>query len=74
MKYKITDIKIPANSKEDVLNYVKNKFKISDLKDFKIYKRSIDARNKSDVKLIYQVVVETNKDLSKVIVFNSASM
>ena len=65
MKYKITDIKIPANSKEDVLNYVKNKFKISDLKDFKIYKRSIDARNKSDVKIIYQVVVETNKDLSK---------
>ncbi len=50
------DIKIREDlSNEDVMKYVclKNKIKLADVKDYRIVKKSIDARNKDDVHYIY---------------------
>lgn len=53
---RIRDIKIREDlSDNDVLEYTcnKNKIKLEDVKSFRIFKKSIDARNKDDVFYVY---------------------
>lgn len=53
---RIKDIKIRNDfTNDELLCYVakKNKISLQDIKDFRIYKKSIDARNKDDVFYVY---------------------
>ena len=53
---KIDSLKISAKKNIDISEYVKKKYNIySGIKDFSILKKSIDAREKSDIKYIYSV-------------------
>ena len=49
----------PAAKKQDIINLCAKKLKVSPkaILDLKIYKRSIDARKKNDIKFIYTVDV-----------------
>lgn len=55
---RIKDLKIKKDySKEELIKYIcdKNKIRLSDVKDYRIYKKSIDARNKDDIFYVYTV-------------------
>lgn len=57
---RIRDIKIREDlEKNELLKYTcnKNKIKLEDVKDFRIIKKSIDARNKEDVFYVYTIDV-----------------
>ena len=63
---RIKDIKIKKDfSKEELIKYIceKSKIKLTDVRDFRIYKKSIDARNKEDIFYVYTVdiLVEDEK-------------
>lgn len=63
---RISDIKLPLNHQEnDLTDSIINTLEISqhDLLGFSIFKRSYDARKKSNILLIYQLDVELSKDL-----------
>lgn len=60
MKIKISNIKILASKEILPLEYIKSKYKINDISDFKILRRSIDARDKSNVYLVYTACFKTN--------------
>lgn len=60
MKIKISNIKILANQNITPYEYLKNKYKINDIKDLKILRRSIDARDKENVYLVYTICFTTN--------------
>ncbi len=55
---RLRDVKIREDkSNEEVMKYAcqKNKISLSDVKDFRIWKKSIDARDKADVCYVYTV-------------------
>ena len=62
MRLIVEQIKVPVNTKEtEVFEIARARLKktraFSLLKDFYVYKKSIDARNKNDIKLVYSVCV-----------------
>ena len=62
---RIRDIKIRENlSNNEVLKYTckKNKIKLEDVKDFRIIKKSIDARNKDDVFYVYALDISLDNE------------
>ena len=60
---RISNIKVPVTFDEsDLCEYVKKKYNIKEIRTFKISKKSIDARKKSDVSFVYSVDVETEND------------
>lgn len=61
MHVKIANIKILADENIDLEKYLIRKYKIEDMTDFEIQKRSIDARDKTKVFLIYTVTFKTNQ-------------
>ena len=60
MKYQINNFKISPKSNLD--NEIKSKLKINNYK-YRILLKSIDARNKLDVKLVYNLMIETNEKI-----------
>ena len=60
MKYQINNFKI--SPKANIDNEIKAKLKINNYK-YKILLKSIDARNKSDVKLVYNLMIDTNEKI-----------
>ncbi|MCR4898910.1 MAG: hypothetical protein K5892_06765 [Acholeplasmatales bacterium] len=60
MKYQINNFKISPKANLD--NEIKAKLKINNYK-YKILLKSIDARNKSDVKLVYNLMIDTNEKI-----------
>ncbi|MCR5349638.1 MAG: hypothetical protein K6E20_01455 [Acholeplasmatales bacterium] len=62
MKYQINNFKIKPSEQNDLENIIKKKLKLNDFK-FKILLKSIDARNKNDIYVIYNLMVETDKPL-----------
>ncbi len=65
--YRLNNIKIMENlTEEQVIERALNKYRIrkEDVKEAYIYKRSIDARDKSDVHYNYAIDVELNKKIN----------
>lgn len=63
MKYAIDNFKISPKDQDKLETIIKNKYKLGDFK-YKIIRRSIDARKKTDVKLIYKIVIEVDKKIN----------
>ncbi len=58
---KIDSIKISAKKNINLSEFVCKKYNISGIKDFSILKKSLDARDKSDIKYIYSVCLNTDE-------------
>ena len=64
--YRLENIKIREDLiREQILEKACNKYnvKMVNIKEYKIYKKSIDARNKEDVHYNYTIDVKTNKNI-----------
>ena len=62
MRYQISDFKISPDMDGRLEDIIKEKFKLNKF-SFKIIQKSIDARHKDDIKIIYKLMVETDKAL-----------
>ena len=63
---KIDNIKISAKSNINVKEFVSNQFGLkSEISDFVILKKSLDARDKSDIKYVYSVALKTDEKSEK---------
>ena len=63
---KIDSIKISAKHKIDIKEYVSSKYcPNSEISDFSILKKSLDARDKSDIKYVYSVAFSTEENHEK---------
>jgi len=60
MKYQINEFKISPMDDELLEDIIKQKFKLNNFK-YKIIQKSIDARHKEDIKIIYKLMIETDK-------------
>ena len=63
MKYQIDNFKISPKDCDNLESIIKNRFKLDDFK-YKILHKSIDARDKSNVNLIFRLMIETNKKIN----------
>ncbi len=62
MKYQINDFKISPQDDLRLEDIIKEKYKLNNF-NFKIIQKSIDARHKDDIKIIYKLMLETEKKL-----------
>ncbi len=62
MKYQINDFKISPINDNRLEDIIKEKYKLNKF-SFKIIQKSIDARHKDDIKIIYKLMIETDKAL-----------
>ena len=62
MKYQINNFKISPMDINNLENIIKNKFHLNNFK-YEILLQSIDARDKENVKVIYNLMIDTNKTL-----------
>lgn len=62
MKYQIDNLKVEPKDANNLENILKTKFKLKNF-SYKIIHKSIDARNKNQVCLIYRLIIETNQKL-----------
>lgn len=62
MKYQIDNFKISPKDNDKLEKIIKDKYKLDNFK-YKIIQKSIDARNKENVLIIYKLLIETNKSL-----------
>ena len=66
---KIDNIKISAKSNINVKEYVLNQFLLkTEISDFMILKKSLDARDKSDIKYVYSVAFKTEEKSEKYLI------
>ena len=63
MKYKISNFKVSPKDDKNLYSLIQNKYHLHDFK-YKILQRSIDARNKDKVFLLYKLMVETKEKVS----------
>ncbi len=64
--YRIENIKIREDlEKEELIKYICKKYRINikDILSWRIYKKSIDARNKNDIFYNYTIDIESNKTI-----------
>lgn len=60
---RISNIKYPIEMpEENLIEYIVKKFKIQQLNDFRIVKKSIDARKKSDIHYTYSVDISASNE------------
>ena len=62
MKYEVINFKVDPFDKRDLYNIIKAKLKINDFK-YKIIQKSIDARDKNNIILVYKLLIETEEKL-----------
>ena len=60
MQYQIDNFKVLASNQTDLKVLIKNKFNIKGDFNYKIINKSIDARKKSEVYLVYKLLLECN--------------
>ena len=65
IKVRQIKIKVEEDNKDNLLKAISKKIHInsSDIKDYKIIKKSIDARNKNEIFFVYEVNVNTDKSV-----------
>lgn len=63
MKYIIDNFKVNPKTKNTLDEIIKEKLKINDFK-YKILHKSIDARNKEDIYLVYKLLLDTNNKIN----------
>ncbi len=63
MKYEINNFKVSPMDKRDLKEIISKIYKINNF-EYKIIQKSIDARDKSNIFIIYKLLVETNNKLS----------
>ena len=65
--YRVRQVKVLVenDNTDNLLKSIskKTKLNISDIKDYKIVKKSLDARNKNEIYYVYEVDIETNREL-----------
>lgn len=60
---RISNIKYPIElPEENLIEFIVRKYKVQGLSDFKIVKKSIDARKKSDISYIYTVDISSSNE------------
>ena len=62
MKYEISNFKVDPFDKRDLFNIIKNNLKLNQF-TYKIIQKSIDARDKNKILIIYKLLIETNEKL-----------
>ena len=62
MKYEINNFKVDPFDKRDLFDIIKSIYKINNFK-YKIVQKSIDARDKNKIIIIYKLLIETNESL-----------
>ena len=62
MKYQISNFKISPSDENKLKSIIKSRLHLKNF-DYKIIHKSIDARNKESIKLIYKLMIETNDTL-----------
>lgn len=69
MKYQITNFKVKIEDKDKLLSLVAKKYhlKESDIKELVIQKESVDARKASNISLSYNLILDTNKNMSRLL-------
>ena len=76
MKIIINNLNLSLNDDLEILNSLtvkKLNIKNTDIKNFRIIKESIDARNKNNIRLIYSVMAEVD-DSKKILTDNDAKI
>ncbi len=63
MKYQINNFKIQPTEEHALEKILKSRYKLNEF-SFKIIHKSIDARMKNKINLIYKLMVETNEEIS----------
>ena len=66
--YRVRQVKVLVenDNTDNLLNSISKKIKIakSDIEEYKIVKKSVDARNKNEIYYVYEVDIKTNKKLN----------
>lgn len=70
MKYEINSITLELSEKDEthsLIEILKKTYGLekNNIKYFKLLKRSIDSRNKSNIKLLYNIEIETDKNIDE---------
>lgn len=60
MQYQIDNFKVLASNQTDLKILIKNKYNIKGDFNYKIINKSIDARKKTEVYLVYKLLIESN--------------
>ena len=63
MQYQIDNFKVLASNQTDLKVLIKNKFNIKGDFNYKIINKSIDARKKTEVYLVYKLLIESNNTI-----------
>ncbi len=63
MKYEISNFKVDPFDKRDLFNIIKSNLKLNKF-SYKIIQKSIDARDKNKIVLIYKLLIETEINLT----------
>ena len=61
--YRVRQVKVRVDDNNLIEKIVKKTNLKEDIKEYKILKQSIDARNKNNIYFVYEVVIDTNKKL-----------
>ena len=62
MKYQINNFKISPSDDLYLEDILRKKFKLNNF-EYKIIQKSIDARDKDDIKIVYKLMIDTNTSL-----------
>ena len=61
MQYQIDNFKVLASNQTSLNDLIKTKYKLKKDFNIKIISKSIDARKKTEVYLVYRLLIETNE-------------
>ena len=65
---RISDIKLPVDhTEEDLKTHISKIIRTDEIKEIKIFRRSIDSRKKSDIHFVYTVDVVSGADEAKIL-------
>ena len=67
MKYQVNNFKVSPKDYKNLKSLIQNKFHLKDF-SYKILQKSIDARKKDKVILLYKLLIETNEKINSPLV------